>query len=271
MPTKTARKKKAPSPAPARRKSVAAIRPKAAPVPKAAAAPRDALPIKPPSPPAAAAPQKATSPLVENLLTLMKARGLTARGLSLKAGLSQDTVRNVLQARSQRPRAGAVIQLAGALQVSAEALTGLEPLPSGPPGQPQPTASVPEVVFSVLRQPGEPATVERRAARPWQIPRSLLEARGLGDASLIVTAALDDCGEVRRGDRVLLDAGDATPSPPGVYLVFDGFGLGLARCSIAVRDGKPLVRAERLGVEAAEVPVADFKTEGRILGRWQWL
>jgi transcriptional regulator with XRE-family HTH domain len=196
---------------------------------------------------------------------------MTARGLSLKAGLSGDTVRNILKSRSQHPRAEAILALAGALRVSPEALTGLEPLPSGPPGSPPDIVSVPEVVFAVIRTPGEPASIDRRATGQWQIPRSLLAARGMDGRGLAIAAAPEDCGEIRRGDRVLVDMNDVTPSPPGAFLVWDGFGVGLAKCAIVQRDGNPMVRVERRDAEAAEIPVADLRPEGRVLARWQWL
>jgi transcriptional regulator with XRE-family HTH domain len=269
MPQKAPTRKSAP---PAHLKPMRVAYGKKAAVPsKSAAAPRTPAMVKPPAAPVAAAvPAKEASPLVGNLQVLLKSRGMTARGLSLKAGLSGDTVRNILKSRSQRPRAGAILALAGALQVSAEALTGLEPLPSGLPVSPPDLVAVPEIALVVIRQPGEPASIERRATGQWQIPRTLTEARCMDGSNLVITAAPEDCGEVRRGDRVLVDTNDAMPSPPGVFLLWDGFGIGVAKCSI-VQRGSPMVRVERQGTEAAEMAVAAFRPEGRILARWQWL
>ncbi|MGY6704607.1 helix-turn-helix transcriptional regulator [Roseinatronobacter sp.] len=61
-----------------------------------------------------------------NMLSFMKIRGLSAAGLSRKAGLNPRAVKDIEERRTGSPRLSTVFNLARALEVPVEVLLGLD-------------------------------------------------------------------------------------------------------------------------------------------------
>jgi phage repressor protein C with HTH and peptisase S24 domain len=74
------------------------------------------------------------------------------------------------------------------------------------------------------------------------------------------------------GERVLVDTSHKVPSPPGAYVLWDGFGIVLKRLEIIPNSEPPSVRLiPRNGQYAIyERPLADVHIHARVIGKWTW-
>ena len=218
---------------------------------------------------------KLPGPVADVLRRILDERGLSARGLSLAAGLAGDTVRNALSGRSRTTRPEALEALAEYLGVSVAALQGREPLPpSPPPGAPRVSAGsarVPEVEC-VPRDvtPHPAADLERREVGAWVLPIDMLAESGGTLGGLVLIRAPNPLGDIRRGDRLLVDAADTSPSPPGVLLLWDGWAVAVSNCSVSRSGGEGVLRMQGDG-GGVGARLEDIEVLGRVVGRWAWM
>ena len=214
-------------------------------------------------------------PVAEVLRRILEERGLSARGLSLAAGLAGDTVRNALSGRSRTTRPEALEALAEYLGVSVAALQGREPLPPPPPpGAPHVSsgsARVPEVEYVPRGEtPHSAADLERREVGAWVLPIGMLAESGGTQGGLVLIRAQNPLGDIRRGDRLLVDAADTAPSPPGVLLLWDGWAASISHCSVSRAGGEGVLRMQGDG-GGVGVRLEDVEVLGRVVGRWTWM
>jgi phosphoribosyl 1,2-cyclic phosphodiesterase len=72
-------------------------------------------------------------------------------------------------------------------------------------------------------------------------------------------------GSLRAGDRVLIDLGDRTPSPPGHFLCFDGAGAVVRLLELVTSRRTRVVRMSTLNPRYAPTEVRE--SEINIIGR----
>lgn len=175
--------------------------------------------------------------------------------------------------------------LASHLGVDQSVLRDLAPLPAPLDPHPNPpnvrgggrTSSadddqiaVPELRTSNLTQGADPVEPEEGAAR-WSFPlgwvRHALKANP--EALRIVEVDGDSMEPIlRSGDQLLIDTERRAPSPPGIFVIFDGVGL-IPRSLEFLPNSDPrivLVRASGNRIKDIEVPLGDI----RIIGRAVW-
>lgn len=72
------------------------------------------------------------------------------------------------------------------------------------------------------------------------------------------------------GQRVLVDTNDVRPSPPGIFVVWDGMGLVLKRVEFVPHSDPPTVRilSDNARYPAYERPVGEAWIQGRVIGGW---
>lgn len=75
------------------------------------------------------------------------------------------------------------------------------------------------------------------------------------------------------GDKVVIHTHDVTPSPPGYFLVHDGFGLVVKRVSIQHGRTEPtiLLTSNNKAYAPYELTADEARIVGRVVGRWQRL
>jgi phage repressor protein C with HTH and peptisase S24 domain len=74
-------------------------------------------------------------------------------------------------------------------------------------------------------------------------------------------------------ERIMVDISDKNPSPPGIFVVFDGLGHAVKRIEL-IAGSEPLrvrVSADNPRYSAYECPLDEAGIEGRVLGKWQWV
>lgn len=125
---------------------------------------------------------------------------------------------------------------------------------------------------------GEGALIDspvHQTVAEWTMPRALLRGHTTASAGglKIITVYGDSMSpEFQPGDRVMVDTGDRVPSPPGVFVIWDGFGLVVKRVEMIPYSDPPMMRllSRNDQYETRELPAREVVINGRVVGKWQW-
>lgn len=106
----------------------------------------------------------------------------------------------------------------------------------------------------------------------WGIPDYYLneELRLRRQAARIVEVRGDSMSPtLESGDRVMVDTSDLNPSPPGIFAVWDGFGLVIKRVELLHMSDPPTIRisSDNARHEPFERTIDEIKIVGRIVWR----
>lgn len=108
----------------------------------------------------------------------------------------------------------------------------------------------------------------------WTMPADMLRAHTNPGAKLVVVRVEGDSMEpdYLSGDRVLIDTSRTRPTPPGVFVVWDGLGLVLKRAELVM--GQTPMRLRLSSINSAYQPyealLDDIHIAGRVIGKWMW-
>lgn len=110
----------------------------------------------------------------------------------------------------------------------------------------------------------------------WALPSGMVRHYSTAPASdLRIITVMGDSMEpaLQPGQRILVDTGDRNPSPPGVFVVWDGLGLVVKRCQVVPHSAPPRVRitSDNPKYDAYERTLAEAYIQGRVIGQWRWL
>ena len=110
----------------------------------------------------------------------------------------------------------------------------------------------------------------------WSFPELWLrtELRASVSELRIITIDGDSMeGVLRSGDKVIVHVGRTEPSPPGVFILFDGIGLVAKRLEYLEGSDPPTVRisSSNLSYPPYERTVDEVTVIGRVVGRWERL
>ncbi len=109
----------------------------------------------------------------------------------------------------------------------------------------------------------------------WEIPAALLAGHTQASvASLRIIRVHGDSmvPDFQPGERVLVNTDDRLPSPPGVFIVWDGFGLVIKRLEVVPYSEPATVRliSSNANYGTYERPLGDVVVNGRVIAKWQW-
>jgi phage repressor protein C with HTH and peptisase S24 domain len=115
-----------------------------------------------------------------------------------------------------------------------------------------------------------------RAVAAWQIPNEIVRGYTTAPAAeLRIITVLGDSMEpaLLPGQRVLVDTADRRPSPPGVFVVWDGLGLVVKRVQLLPHTDPPRVKitSDNQNYEPYERTLDEAYIQGRVIGQWRWL
>jgi len=161
------------------------------------------------------------------------------------------------------------------------ALAGVD----GPGQRPLPSIARPEIAATMMRideldvraSAGSGLTDENaHTVAAWQIPSEILRGYTTAPAAeLRIITVLGDSMEptLLPGQRLLVDTTDRRPSPPGVFVVWDGLGLVVKRVQLLPHTDPPRVKitSDNQNYEPYERTVDEAYIQGRVIGRWRWL
>lgn len=109
----------------------------------------------------------------------------------------------------------------------------------------------------------------------WQMPGDILRAQTTAPPkSLKIITVFGDsmAPDFLPGERVLVDLDDRRPSPPGVFVLWDGLGLVIKRLELVPGTDPHMLRLipRNPQYQTYEQPLSDVHINGRVIGKWQW-
>jgi phage repressor protein C with HTH and peptisase S24 domain len=109
----------------------------------------------------------------------------------------------------------------------------------------------------------------------WQMPGDLVRGQTTAPPkSLKIITVYGDSmtPDFLPGERVLVDLDDRRPSPPGVFVLWDGMGLVIKRLELVPGTDPPMVRLipRNDQYQTYEQPITDMHINGRVIGKWLW-
>lgn len=108
----------------------------------------------------------------------------------------------------------------------------------------------------------------------WVMPEDLVAAHTTPGRQLALIRVEGDSMEpdYRPGERVLVDLSRKKPSPPGVFVIWDGMGLVLKRVELVPNSDAKRIRLSSInpGYQAYEIDLDEFTIVARVVGKWQW-
>jgi hypothetical protein len=129
-----------------------------------------------------------------------------------------------------------------------------------------------------ILQPLHAHSVNERAPADaqWIIPADILNQRTQTPSEKIHIFKIEDAAmepEFLRGEHILIDTLDKTPSPPGAFLIFDGFGYMIRNCEYVARSSPPQIQITAHGkkFQPQILSASDLEIIGRAMAKLQWL
>jgi hypothetical protein len=110
----------------------------------------------------------------------------------------------------------------------------------------------------------------------WVFPKSLFaDRRGINAGSLrIITVRGNSMAPlIEPNSRVLVDTDDRIPTPPGIFVVFDGLGVMVKKVEHVAFSDPPRVKLSSVNpdYEPYERTLEEAHIQGRVIGQWRWL
>lgn len=206
--------------------------------------------------------------IAKKLKNLLAERGMTAAELARIAEVRTSFVYDVLSGKSLNPSTFTLARVANALAIPLHELAGAEPIPASGHG-----VSSHFVAIRALDTPTAAQDAGASGEKPadsvafhpgWlrdtlhTFPEHLRILRINGDS---MAPTLQD------GDMVLVDTQRVLPSPPGIFILHDGFGLVAKRLQILPNSdpAKVSVVSDNAQYAAYERPLDDTKILGKVV------
>ena len=115
---------------------------------------------------------------------------------------------------------------------------------------------------------------ERLESAEWVIPANILSGRTNASSDKIKIFEVKESTmepDYRRGENVLVDLSDQIPTPPGVFVVSDGFGYLLRLCEFLPGSRPPEIRvsAKNKSFQPQILKRDEFRIIGRVIAKLQ--
>lgn len=185
--------------------------------------------------------------LIERINQRLTELDLSARKASLLAsnGQNPELIRNIQRGKSVSPRGETMCKLAQTLQCSLDWLVAgqksAQTRTSSPPSfspvsasRPSDAQSIPEI--NIRTSTNEDGNGGLKAANEicgsWSLPSEYLcsELRINAHSARIIEVQGDSMEPtLKAGDRIMVNLSDKKPSPPGIFALWDGFGVVVKR------------------------------------------
>jgi len=219
------------------------------------------------------------SRLVNEISRRMKLLGLDMAGLSEKAGLKETYVKDIIYGRSKNPTASRLTRVAKALGCTVADLTGERPAATA--RNDDNIVSIPELdvhvaaglgtddAQSIMHSEEESAVV---GLHTYPLD-SFREAYGTAPGKIRIIPVRGNSmePELWSGQRVMVDIEDQMPSPPGVFVVWDGLGLVLKYVEVVPNSDPVRVRISSAhpAFKPYERNLEEAYINGRVIGVWK--
>ena len=143
-----------------------------------------------------------------------------------------------------------------------------------------PANNTPNNTYRLGMLAGENNTLHESINEPdedsWIIPAEILSTRTQTPPNQIKIFTVQESlmePDFKRGEHVLIDLSDKTPSPPGCFIISDGFGIMLRNCEYVPNSDPAEIRVAAINTsfQTQTLQKDDFKIIGRVIAKLQWL
>lgn len=200
---------------------------------------------------------------------------LNARQVADLADVNRSFVYDIMRGRSENPNLDKLAKVAQAIAVERDwLLYGLGDVEGDSPIMELPTeafATVPSLQISASMGGGNVVADDVEAGRPYQFQRTwIMHELGAEPDDLRVLQVEGDSmmPTLLHGDVVLIDMGWCSPTPPGLFVLFDGMGLVAKRLEHVPDTDPPLLRI--ISDNTLHSPYERTAEEVNIIGRIRW-
>jgi len=110
----------------------------------------------------------------------------------------------------------------------------------------------------------------------WSIPASILNQRTKAQADEVKIFQIEENvmePNLKKGEHVIVDLSDIKPSPPGIFVISDGFGFMARHCAFRPASSPPEVKisAMQKNFEPQILAREDITILGRVIAKMQWI
>lgn len=216
---------------------------------------------------------------------IRKAKSLTLDDVAARAGTTPQQVSR-LEKGERRLTAEWMERISAALGVGKfELLLDDKPPPDDLPGKPArgltPTRSARQIVeYDVSPQGGYGHEMpsffngSHKMLAEWSMPQNILDAVAMPGHRLAIVQVSGDSMEpdYRPGERVMVDLDATAPTPPGIFVLWDGLGLVLKRVELLMNTDPPQLKISSINsaYETYERLADEVVINGRVIGKWVW-
>ena len=213
--------------------------------------------------------------MAERLKARSRQIGTNAREVADRAGVNRSFVYDIMRGRSENPNLEKLDKVASALRVERTwLLHGVGHVEGDSPIIDDPSEAfvvIPSVHVAASMGGGSLVADDVEAGEPYHFQRAWIARHLRADpASLRIMHVEGDSmmPTLHDGDVVLVDTGRCAPTPPGIFVLFDGIGLVAKRLEHIPNSDPPQVRviSDNTFYSAYE-RTAD---EVNIIGRIRW-
>lgn len=211
-----------------------------------------------------------TNSIGQRLHMEMKKRGLTSTELARRADVKTSFLYDVISGKSANPSTLKLARVAEAMGVSLNFLAGRAEAPSLQASPTDDFVAIPRLLVDVSASGGAIITEELEGER-YRFRHAWIKDRlGATPADLRMLYVRGDSMEptLCHNDIVLIDTAKKTPSPPGIFVLFDGMGLVAKRVEYV---GAPGTQRIRIGSDNPQYATYERSSEESfIAGRVVW-
>jgi transcriptional regulator with XRE-family HTH domain len=211
-----------------------------------------------------------TYSLADRLKEAIRKKGYNASELAKKADLRPSFIYDILNGKSQNPSTSKMAHICQLLGTDLSYLMGLEQNEMAPMAENSDYLRIHSKLV-VQNRDGEKPELQEQQSDPYYFRRSWVEDKLQSKAEhLRIVKVEGDAMEpsLYHDDIILIDVSKQLPSPPGIFVLFDGMGLIVKRLEVAPSaEGEPHVRilSDNPQYQAYERSLADANMIGRVV------
>lgn len=213
--------------------------------------------------------------MADRLRARSRQLGMTAGRVAELAGINRSFVYDIMRGRSENPNLEKLDQVAQTLNVERNwLLHGIGDVDGESPIMEDPMeafVSIPSVEVTASMGGGNLVTDEVENGEPYNFQRSWIVHDLKADpANLRIMHVEGDSmmPTLHSGDVVLVDLARRSPTPPGIFVLFDGMGLVAKRLENIPNNDPPKVRV--ISDNTFYSPYERTADEINIIGRIRW-
>jgi phage repressor protein C with HTH and peptisase S24 domain len=212
-----------------------------------------------------------SNPIGQRLKLEMKKRGLTSAELAKMADVKTSFLYDIMSGKSSNPSTVKLARVADSLDISLTYLVGNQDTPSKQKSSSPPSdddcVAVPRITVDITAD-GSRVTSQEYETEVYFFRRSWITERlGISVTDLRLMYVRGDNMEptLCHNDIVLIDTTKKTPSPPGIFVCFDGLGLTARRLEYVIGDQSIRLLSDNPQYSTFERPAADTLIIGRVV------